>query len=79
MATKAKTGPSTINIGRISLSGGAACERSNMLCVAPKKYSSKALALMDAMNMGAIARSEKCRKIASCAKITPAKRSVKAG
>ena len=73
----AKSGPSIIKTGRISLSGGIFCERSNMFWVAPKKYSSKALALIEAMNMGAMARREKCLKIASCAKITPARGALK--
>jgi hypothetical protein len=53
------------------------CERSNKFWVVPKKYSSKALALMEAIKMGAIALREKCLRIASWAKMTPARGALK--
>tara|TARA_B100001063_G_scaffold229691_1_gene242151 strand:+ start:673 stop:879 length:207 start_codon:yes stop_codon:yes gene_type:complete len=65
IATNEKMGPRTMNIGIISLNGGTTCERLKIFSVCPKKKSLKALALIEAINIGAIARSEKWRKIAS--------------
>jgi hypothetical protein len=65
IAINEKIGPSMRKIGIISPRAGTVCERLNMLSVAPKRDWLKALALIDAMKIGAMARKEKCLRIAS--------------
>ena len=73
----AKAGPRSIKIGSISLRGGTCWESSKSAGEFPKKYSPIALALKDAMDIGAMALREKCRRMASCAKSIPASGALK--
>ena len=73
----AKAGPSRIKIGSTSFRGGTCWESSKSAGAFPKKYSPNALALKDAIEIGAIALREKCLRMASCAKSIPARGALK--
>ena len=64
----AKAGPRRIKIGSTSFRGGTCWESSKSAGAFPKKYSPNALALKDAIDIGAMALREKCLRMASCAK-----------